>query len=231
VGLSGENNESGGAGHHKRKRADTKIAKLAKKPAKAAEETLWDEVAALKRERILAEAAKLIAERGYHGTTIDAIAEKFGATKPFVYYHFESKADLLAEICQRGTVRALEAAGRAMSAKGSPRERLEQFVTDFTSIALQNHACVAVYFREEINLPKVHADRINKMRKEIDRKLTKLLEEGVRAGEFKVDDPQICCLVIAGMISYAFAWYRDEGRLSTDKIASQMRQLVRNMVT
>jgi AcrR family transcriptional regulator len=93
-------------------------------------------VAALKRERILAEAAKLIAERGYHGTTIDAIAEKFGATKPFVYYHFESKADLLGEICQRGTVRALEEAGRGISAKGSPRERLDQFVTDFTSIAL-----------------------------------------------------------------------------------------------
>lgn len=73
-----------------------------------------------------------------------------------------------------------------------------------------------MYFREEINLPKVHADRINKMRKEIDRKLTKLLEEGVRVEELKVDDPQIFCFVIAGMIIYASAWYRDEGRLSTD---------------
>jgi len=207
------------------------MAKLAKKSAKIADETLWDEVTALKRERILTEAAKLIAERGYHGTTIDAIAERFGATKPFVYYHFESKGDLLAEICQRGTVRALEAAGRAISTKGSPGERLDQFVTDFTSIALENHDCVAVYFREEINLPKIHADRINKMRKEIDRKLTKLLKEGVKTGEFRVEDPQICCLVIAGMISYAFAWYRDEGRLSTGQITSQMRQLVRNMVT
>lgn len=198
---------------------------------KDAEGTLWDEVATLKRERILSEAATLIAERGYHGTTIDAIAEKFGATKPFVYYHFESKGDLLAEICQRGTVRALEAAGRAISTNGNPTERLDQFVTDFTTIALENHSCVAVYFREEINLPKAHADRINKMRKEIDRKLTKLLNEGVETGEFRVDDPQMCCLVIAGMISYAFAWYRDEGRLSVDEIASQMRKLVRNMVT
>lgn len=207
------------------------MARSVKRSNKDEDETLWDEVTTLKRERILAEAAKLIAERGYHGTTIDAIAEKFGATKPFVYYHFESKADLLAEICQRGTVRALEAAGRAISAKGNPQERLDQFVTDFTSIALENHDCVAVYFREEINLPKIHADRINKMRKEIDRKLTKLLEEGIAAGKFQVDDPQICCLVIAGMISYAFAWYRDEGRLNTDQITFQMRQLVRNMVT
>ncbi len=207
------------------------MVKAGKRSTRAGDDTLWDEVATLKRERILAEAAKLIAERGYHGTTIDAIAEKFGATKPFVYYHFESKADLLVEICQRGTVRALQAADRAISTNGSPWERLDQFVTDFTSIALENHDYVAVYFREEINLPPVHADRINKMRKEIDRKLTRLLEEGVEAGEFKVEDSQICCLVIAGMVSYAFAWYREGGRLSTIQIAAQMRHLVRNMVT
>lgn len=207
------------------------MAKARKKAASAGDGTLWDEVAALKRERIVAETAKLIAERGYHGTTIDAIAEKFGATKPFVYYHFESKSDLLVEICQRGTVRALQAADRAISAKGTPQERLDQFVRDFTSVALENHAYVAVYFREEINLPKAHADRIHKMRKEIDRKLTNLLEEGVKAGEFKVDDPQICCLVIAGMVSYAFAWYREGGRLTPEEIAAQMRQLVLNMVT
>ena len=207
------------------------MVKAGKRSTRAGDDTLWDEVATLKRERILAEAAKLIAERGYHGTTIDAIAEKFGATKPFVYYHFESKADLLVEICQRGTVRALQAADRAISTNGSPWERLDQFVTDFTSIALENHDYVAVYFREEINLPPVHVDRINKMRKEIDRKLTRLLEEGVEAGEFKVEDSQICCLVIAGMVSYAFAWYREGGRLSTIQIAAQMRHLVRNMVT
>ena len=69
------------------------------------------------------------------------------------------------------------------------------------------------------------------MRKEIDRKLTRLLEEGMSAGKFKVEDPQMCCLVIAGMVSYAFAWYREGGRLSTDQIAAQMRLLVRNMVT
>ena len=207
------------------------MVKAGKRSTRAGDDTLWDEAATLKRERILAEAAKLIAERGYHGTTIDAIAEKFGATKPFVYYHFESKADLLVEICQRGTVRALQAADRAISTNGSPWERLDQFVTDFTSIALENHDYVAVYFREEINLPPVHVDRINKMRKEIDRKLTRLLEEGVEAGEFKVEDSQICCLVIAGMVSYAFAWYREGGRLSTIQIAAQMRHLVRNMVT
>ena len=64
------------------------MVKAGRRSDKDGDGSLWDEVATLKRERILDEAAKLIAERGYHGTTIDAIAEKFGATKPFIYYHF-----------------------------------------------------------------------------------------------------------------------------------------------
>ena len=207
------------------------MAKSEKKALKGGDESLWDEVAALKRERILKEAAALFSERGYHGTTIDAIAERFNATKPFVYYHFASKIDLLTEVCERGTRETLEAAERAISSARSPKDRLDQFVRDFTAVTLENQQYVTIYFREEINLPKPQADRINKMRKEIDRKLTKLLEEGVKSGDFKIQDTQMCCLVIAGMVSYAFAWYRKDGRLQTAEICDQMSRLVLNMVT
>jgi AcrR family transcriptional regulator len=207
------------------------MARSEKKALKGGDDSLWDEVAALKRERILKESAILFSERGYHGTTIDAIAERFSATKPFVYYHFESKIDLLTEICERGTRETLEAAERAMSAARSPKERLDQFVRDFTAVTLENQQYVTIYFREEINLPKAAADRINKMRKDIDRKLTKLLEDGVKSGDFKIQDPQMTCLVIAGMVSYAFAWYRKDGRLQTAEICDQMSRLVLNMVS
>lgn len=198
---------------------------------KGSENSLWADVAFLRRDRILQEAAALFGERGYHGTTIDDIAERFGATKPFVYYHFKSKLDLLIQLCERGTTEALSAAERAISATGTPTRRLDQFVRDFTAIALENQPYVKIYFREEIHLPKAHSDRINRMRKEIDWKLTKLLEEGVSTGEFVIDDPQVCCLVIAGMISYAFAWYRRQGRLQNAEICNQMAKLVLNMVS
>jgi AcrR family transcriptional regulator len=207
------------------------MARTEKKALKGGDESLWDEVATLKRERILKEAAVLFSERGYHGTTIDAIAERFNATKPFVYYHFTSKIDLLTEVCERGTRETLEAAERAMSTSRSPKERLDQFVREFTAVTLENQQYVTIYFREEINLPKAQADRINKMRKEIDRKLTKLLEEGVKSGDFNIQDPQMTCLVIAGMVSYAFAWYRKDGRLQTAEICDQMSRLVLNMVS
>ena len=56
--------------------------------------SVWDEVAELKREKILQSAVDLFYTNGYLPTTMDEIAECIGATKPFVYYHFENKAEL-----------------------------------------------------------------------------------------------------------------------------------------
>jgi len=52
---------------------------------------LKDEVFELKRQRILDVASALFFELGYKGTSVDAIAERMHVTKPFVYYHFDTK--------------------------------------------------------------------------------------------------------------------------------------------
>ena len=194
-------------------------------------DSLRDKVLTLKRDRILQVAAKLFFERGYLQTSVDAIAERLGATKPFVYYHFKSKSDILVEICERSTRSALAAAESAMSARGSAWLRLEQFLREFTNVALQEHQLVAIYFREEISLPAEAAERINQMRKSIDRRLSALLSEGIASGEFQIEDPRIGALVIAGMSSYAFAWYRERGRLEQLEVADRIVRMALKLVS
>lgn len=193
--------------------------------------TLRDELFNMKRDRILAEAATLFYEQGYLPTTVSAIAKRLGVTKPFVYYHFHSKVDLLVEICERATRDALEAIESATAMKARPLEKYESFVRAFTRIVISNHTFVAVYFREELNLTAESAERINAMRKAINRRLVDLLTAGVRAGEFEVEDPGMSALMITGMASYAFAWYRGRGRLDpgtmTDEIVRMAIKLVR----
>jgi AcrR family transcriptional regulator len=47
------------------------------------------------RERILDAALTLFAERGYEATSMREIAEQLGITKAALYYHFDSKADIV----------------------------------------------------------------------------------------------------------------------------------------
>lgn len=50
--------------------------------------------AAERRERILAAAEEVFAQRGYHGSSLDDIAKASGTSKALIYEHFESKREL-----------------------------------------------------------------------------------------------------------------------------------------
>jgi AcrR family transcriptional regulator len=53
------------------------------------------------RQRILDVALQLFVEQGYDGTSLREIAEKLGVTKAALYYHFESKEDILLALHMR----------------------------------------------------------------------------------------------------------------------------------
>ena len=189
-----------------------------------------EEILAYKRERILEEAVKLFYERGFTGTTLDDIAAELGVTKPFIYTHFRSKTDLLAALCKPTIELSLEAVTSAAKGLGSPTERLQRAVMDFTQVVLSRQANIAIYFREEKSLSPDALAEINALRKRFDRVLSKLLAEGVAAGEFDVKDVSLTALAIGGMISWAYTWHRPEGRLALDEMCERMADLALQMV-
>ena len=189
-----------------------------------------EEILAYKRERILEEAVKLFYERGFTGTTLDDIAAELGVTKPFIYTHFRSKTELLAALCKPTIELSLGAVTQAASGPGSPTERLYRAIAGFTEVVLSRQANIAIYFREEKNLSPEALGEINGLRKKFDRVLSKLLAEGVAAGEFDVRDVNLTALAIGGMISWAYTWHRPEGRLAIDDMCDRMAELALQMV-
>jgi AcrR family transcriptional regulator len=181
-----------------------------------------DEILAYKRERILEEAMALFYARGFTGTTLDDIAAKLGVTKPFIYTHFRSKTDLLAAVCLPTIEMSVAAVAQAAKTAGTPTQRLRRAIVDFAKIVLVRQPNIAIYFREEKNLsPEAH-EEINAQRKKFDRLLSKLLQEGVAAGEFHIRDVSLAALAIGGMISWAYTWYRPGGRLPVDELCERM---------
>jgi AcrR family transcriptional regulator len=192
--------------------------------------TMREEILAYKRERILEEAVKLVYERGFTGTTLDDIAAELGVTKPFIYTHFRSKTDLLAALCMPTIELSLDAVTRAAKGPGSPTDRLHRGIVDFTQVVLSRQANIAIYFREEKNLAPEALEQINTLRKKFDRVLSKLLSEGVAAGEFDIKDVSLSALAIGGMISWAYTWHRPEGRLALNDLCERMAALALQMV-
>lgn len=189
-----------------------------------------EEVAALKRARTLNAAVDLFYENGYDKTTLEAVAERLSVTKPFIYSHFNSKADLLADICARGISASLEAMHSVKALDVSPTERLTLLGQRFVTAVLENQMYIAIFTREEKGLAPADLERINAMRRAFDKELTDLIREGVKAGEFEVSDPHLAALSIGGMVSWAYVWFRPEGRLSVAQAAEEMTKLILAMV-
>src|SRR5260221_14625434 len=80
---------------------------------------------ALRRDaRLLDVATNLFMERGFEGTSIDAVAEAAGVSKPTVYARYHDKRDLFAAVL-RGRIRLwlapLSAAAEAQATEASPK--------------------------------------------------------------------------------------------------------------
>lgn len=71
-------------------------------------ETLF-KIAAEKRERLLREAARLFAERGFNQTDMAQLASRAGVAKGSIYNYFENKEDLYLYVCRDGMRRSREA--------------------------------------------------------------------------------------------------------------------------
>lgn len=189
-----------------------------------------DAISRLKRDSIVAAAVELFYRQGYARTTLEQVADAINVTKPFIYAHFKSKAELLADICSRAIRLSHDSLNRAVAMDGSPTEMLERIAREFMAAVLSHQGHAVIYSREETELDPAAREAINGLRREFDRRLVKVIEAGVAKGEFTVDDIPLAALCIGGIIGWGPVWYRPNGRLTLEEVAEGAAQLVLNMV-
>jgi len=200
-----------------------------RRPKKAAP-TLRDRLLVVKREEILRVAAEMFYEDGYARTSMDDIAARLGIGKPSIYALFESKTELLSEICNRTTQYAAAIAGEAAVWGGAPSARLRHIVEQLCLRVIEGRRHLSVLFRDYKHLPPEAVGKLAENFHAFNRSLGALLREGVEAGEFTVQDPAVVTHAISGMGTWIYAWYRPEGTLSPEEISSQMADLALRMV-
>jgi AcrR family transcriptional regulator len=173
-------------------------------------------------EAILAKAAVLFSEHGYKGCSMERVAASLGATKPFVYYRYKDKADLLAAICERSLDLTDAALETALAHPGSATERLAEYVRRFAAVVIDQGPYVKIYQFEGAHLRDADAARLAARRADLDKRLRKLVKEGTDAGEFKLEDPAIAASSINGLIVFVTFWYK---RVNDDSRAHAIETL------
>ena len=81
------------------------------------------------REHLLAAAAEVFAERGFHGASLDEVAAVAGFTKGAVYSNFKNKEDLFLALFKANYDREMDALRATLTdSKAPPEARISDFV-------------------------------------------------------------------------------------------------------
>jgi AcrR family transcriptional regulator len=102
-----------------------------------------------RREQILKEAARLFAERGFHGVGVDEIGAAVGISGPGLYRHFAGKDAMLAELLV-GISEQLLAGGRLRVAEsgGDSEALLDALIEGHIDFALDDRPLITLHDRE-----------------------------------------------------------------------------------
>ena len=125
-----------------------------------------DRAKADRQAAILHEAARLFAERGYSGVSLEDLGAAVGVSGPAVYRHFENKQALLGAILVRVSER-LRAGGRAVvDAGGTPQEQLHAIIAFHVDFALADADVIRVQDRDLASLRDEDRHTVRRLQRE-----------------------------------------------------------------
>src|SRR3954467_2205767 len=102
----------------------------------------------VREQDMLRVAERAFAERGFHGASVDAIAEGAGISKPMVYAYFDSKEGLYRAVMLRGRERLLQLLAAVADETGPPDERLWHGLLAFFTFVEREHDAWTVLLSE-----------------------------------------------------------------------------------
>ena len=176
--------------------------------------------------QIIDAAARVFAERGFHGATTQDIADVLGIRQASLYYYFSSKEAALELVCLKGVEGFFEAAKTIAARRESAQKRLISLIGSHLSPLVDRADFVKVFLNERQHLPRESRRRIGRWSRGLERIFEDVIKEGVAKGEFRADlDIRLATLAILGMCNAASSWQRKEN-IDVADIAEEFARLV-----
>jgi len=130
-----------------------------------------------RREQIVAAAARLFADRGFHGVTIEELGAAVGISGPGVYKHFANKGAVLADMLIGISEHLLTEGRRQVAESSCAAEALRRLLAFHTTFALTKPDLIRVQDRDLANLSSEDARHVRRLQRAYVELWAKLLAE------------------------------------------------------
>jgi AcrR family transcriptional regulator len=172
-----------------------------------------------RRSELTRQAARLFAQKGYHGTSIGDLADAMGVQKGSLYAHIKSKQDLLYETMAEGA-RAFHAGLDAIPEEAAVTEKIRLALRSHLRVVADQLDVATVFVQEWRYLEGERRDEIVAERRRYEERIRAFFREGRDLGELRSDlDDATAALLVLSAANWAYTWLQ-AGR-NTDELADR----------
>ena len=160
---------------------------------------------------ILTGAAELFARRGFHGTTMNEVAEACGLSKATLYHYYRDKSELLVSIADGHVSRLVDLCDSVL---------IERFLVEYSQ-AQNSHRVLTedVRFLDDVDRNKI----LNKERYVVQTFANAIAVIRPDVKKSALEKP--LAMLLFGMLNWMFTWLKPDGRLNHVAIAPVVRSL------
>ena len=187
-----------------------------------------NEATASSRDKILEVAEALYARRGFAGVGMREVAEAAGLGKSSLFHHFRSKAQLYLAVVERVLARIEERVQPIVRARAPASERLDRWIDALVDAFAEQPASARLLLRalfeedefEAEDWPEGQAAE-RRLANVLDG-ITRLLQQGMRAGEFRsASAPHVVQTLIGATIFHFASGGVGEGLLGAPLLSAE----------
>jgi AcrR family transcriptional regulator len=172
-----------------------------------------------RRAELARTAARLFAERGFHGTSMGDIADAMGVQKASLYSLTDSKQQLLYDAVRAGA-EAFHAALDEVDEQASAVERVRQALRGHLRVIADQLDTATVFIREWRYLEGELRDEFVAERRRYEERWRELFREGVERGELRTDlRVSDAALLVLSAANWAYTWLTPA--IDTDALADR----------
>ena len=181
------------------------------------------------RQRILDAAAFSFQRRGFASVTLKDIAARAELQAGSLYYHFDTKEELVEAVLDAGVEGAIAATREAVEALGpgaEPLARLRAAIAAHLRVVLAESAYAHANLRMLSQVPDSIRERHLKRQRAYGAFWRRLFQQAAEAGAIRPDlDLSVVRMLALGALNWSVEWYR-AGRRSPSEIAAHATTMI-----
>ena len=179
----------------------------------------------MQREDILLSAAQIFRHKGFHGTSMQDIADAVHLQKASLYHHIRSKQEILLAILDQALDTLIADLQPIVDSDQPADEKLDSAMRAYIDRMTRNADLAAVLLLEHRSLAPALRPQRGQRGDRFESLWRQIILQGMQQGVFRPVDETVVSFALLGVQNWLITWYREGGRFRPEQLADQFTDL------